>query len=184
MIRTYQGISPRLGARAYVDEQASVIGDVSLGEDASVWPMAVVRGDVNRIVVGARSNVQDGAVLHATHDGPFTPGGLPLQIGEDVTIGHLAVLHACTVGNRVLIGMHATILDDAVVEDDVILAAGSLVPPGKRLNSGYLYRGAPATQARMLTAKELEHLRYSAAHYVRLKARHLESGQPNGGMAE
>jgi len=173
MLRSYQGVAPRLGARVYVDQQGSVIGDVALGDDASVWPMAVLRGDVNRIVVGARSNVQDGAVLHVTHDGPFSPGGVPLLIGDDVTVGHLAMLHACTIGNRVLIGMHATVLDQAVIEDEVLLAAGSVVPPGKRLQSGWLYRGSPAAPARALTPREIEQLHYSAAHYVRLKDRYL-----------
>jgi carbonic anhydrase/acetyltransferase-like protein (isoleucine patch superfamily) len=174
MLRPYQGILPKLGEQVYVDQQCAVIGDVTLGDNCSVWPMAVVRGDVNRIVIGARSNVQDGALLHVTHDGPYTPGGVPLLIGEDVTIGHLAILHACTIGNRVLIGMHATVLDRVVIEDDVLLAAGSVVPPGKRLASGHLYRGSPATAARELTASEIEHLRYSAAHYVRLKNRYLQ----------
>jgi carbonic anhydrase/acetyltransferase-like protein (isoleucine patch superfamily) len=135
--------------------------------------MAVLRGDVNRIVLGARTNVQDGAVLHVTHDGPYSPGGVPLLIGDDVTVGHLAILHACTIGSRVLIGMHATVLDNAVIEDDVLLAAGSVVAPGKHLKSGHLYRGSPAVAARPLTAKEIEQLQYSAAHYVRLKNRYL-----------
>jgi carbonic anhydrase/acetyltransferase-like protein (isoleucine patch superfamily) len=174
MIRSYQGILPKLGNGVYIDEQSSVIGDVTMGEDCSVWPMAVVRGDVNRIVIGARTNVQDASVLHVTHDGPYTPGGVPLLIGDDVTVGHCAILHACTVGNRVLIGMHATVLDNVVIEDEVLIAAGSVVPPGKRLASGHLYRGSPATPARPLTPREIEHLRYSAAHYVRLKNRYLQ----------
>lgn len=173
MIRPYLDTLPTLHAGAWVDDSAQVIGDVVLGEDASVWPMAVVRGDVNFIRIGARSNVQDGAVLHVTHDGPYTPGGAPLVIGDDVTIGHGAILHACTVGHRCLIGMGARVLDEAVIEDEVFVAAGSLVAPGKRLVSGHLYRGSPATQARPLSAQEIEQLRYSAAHYVRLKNRYL-----------
>lgn len=173
MLRPFEGIHPQLGRGVYVDPQCSIIGDVTLGDDVSVWPMAVLRGDVNRILVGARTSVQDGAVLHVTHDGPYTPGGMPLVIGEDVTIGHAAVLHACTVGNRVLIGMHAVVLDKVVIEDDVLLAANSMVPPGKRLEGGWLYRGAPAMPARRLTDDELANLKYSAAHYVRLKNRYL-----------
>jgi carbonic anhydrase/acetyltransferase-like protein (isoleucine patch superfamily) len=176
MIRRYRNIEPRLGANVYVDEQSCVLGDVVLGDDCSVWPMAVLRGDVNRIVVGHRSNVQDGAVLHVTHDGPYTPGGVPLVIGDDVTIGHAAVLHACTVGNRVLIGMQATVLDKVVIEDDVMLAAGSFVPPGKRLQSGYLYLGSPVQKARPLTPDEIANLKYSAEHYVRVKNSYLSGG--------
>lgn len=174
MIRSYRDHVPRLGAQVYVDAQACVIGDVTLGDDVSVWPMAVLRGDVNRITVGPRTSVQDGSVLHVTHDGPYSPGGVALAIGADVTIGHAVILHACTVGDRCLVGMGARVLDRAVLEDDVFLAAGALVPPGKRLRSGWLYRGAPATAARALTTSELEQLRYSAAHYVRLKDHYLQ----------
>jgi carbonic anhydrase/acetyltransferase-like protein (isoleucine patch superfamily) len=169
MIRPYLDKLPTLSAGVWIDESALVIGDVILGQDASVWPMAVVRGDVNFIRIGARSNVQDGAVLHITHDGPYTPGGAPLVIGDDVTIGHGAILHACTVGNRCLIGMGARVLDEVVIEDEVFVAAGSLVSPGKRLQSGFLYRGSPATQARPLSPEEIDQLKYSAEHYVRLK---------------
>jgi carbonic anhydrase/acetyltransferase-like protein (isoleucine patch superfamily) len=133
----------------------------------------VLRGDVNEIEIGARTNVQDGSVLHVTHDGPYSPGGRPLIVGDDVTVGHAVTLHACTVGDRCLIGMNSCILDGAVLEPDVMLAAGSLVSPGKRLESGALYRGSPARRARDLTEQELEMLRYSAAHYVRLKDKYL-----------
>lgn len=174
MIRAYRGALPRLGNSVYIDEQACVIGDVELGDDASIWPMAVVRGDVNAIRIGARSNVQDGAVLHVSHDGPLLAGGAALIIGDDVTIGHQAILHGCTVGNRCLIGMGAKILDRAVVEDDVFIAAGALVAPGKRLESGWLYRGSPAVAARRLSEQELSNLAYSAAHYVRVKNNYLQ----------
>ncbi len=172
MIRRYQGITPTLGRDVFVDELALVSGDVTLGDDASVWPFAVLRGDVNRIVVGARSNIQDNAVVHVTHDGPYTPGGVPTLIGDDVTVGHAAVLHACTIGNRVLIGMGAIVLDRVVIEDDVMVGAGSLVSPGKRLKSGWLYRGSPAVAARELSADEIAALRYSADNYVRVKDKH------------
>ncbi|SEP89856.1 Carbonic anhydrase or acetyltransferase, isoleucine patch superfamily [Solimonas aquatica] len=174
MIRAYLGTQPQLAAGVYVDPQAAVIGAVRLGEDASVWPFASVRGDVHRIEIGARTNVQDNAVLHVTHDGPYSPGGVPLLIGEDVTIGHGVILHACTVGDRCLIGMGSIVLDRAVIEDEVLLAAGSTVPPGKRLESGWLYRGAPATQARRLSESEIAHFRYSAAHYVKIKNHYLQ----------
>jgi carbonic anhydrase/acetyltransferase-like protein (isoleucine patch superfamily) len=174
-IRPYEGILPTLGARVYVDPQSCVIGRVTLGDDASVWPMAVARGDVNTISVGARTSVQDGAVLHVTHDGPYTPGGLPLVIGDEVTIGHKAVLHACTIGNRCLVGMGAIVLDGAFVEDEVMIAAGAVVPPRKRLPSRTLWVGNPARQLRVLTDREVENLRYSARHYVKVKDRYLRS---------
>jgi len=163
-----------VGARAWIDPSAVVIGRVDIGEDASLWPTAVARGDVNFIRIGPRSNIQDGSVLHVTHDGPYSPGGLPLLIGEEVTVGHRVMLHACTVGDRCLLGMSSTVMDGAVLEDEVLLAAGSLVPPGKRLAAKSLYRGSPARRVRALSAEELEMLRYSAAHYVRLKERYRQ----------
>lgn len=173
MLRPYQGVMPTLAPGAYVDEQACVIGDVHLGTDASVWPFAAVRGDVNRIRIGARTNVQDNAVLHVTHDGPYTPGGADLIIGDDVTIGHGVILHACHLGQRVLVGMGSIVLDNVQVEDEVFIAAGSLVTPGKVLKSGWLYAGQPAKPVRELRQAEIENLRYSAEHYVRVKNRYL-----------
>lgn len=172
-IRNYEKYAPDLGEGVYIDPTALVIGRAKLADDVSVWPMSVVRGDVNSIEIGARSNIQDASVLHVTHDGPYTEGGIPLIIGSDVTVGHRVTLHACTVGDRCLIGMSATVMDGAVIENDVLLGAGSLVPPGKRLAAGFLYRGSPVQQVRALSEKELEMLRYSAAHYVRLKDRYL-----------
>lgn len=164
---------PDLGERVYVDPAAVVVGRVELGDDVSIWPMSVVRGDVNFIRIGACTNIQDACVLHVTHDGPYSPGGLPLVVGREVTVGHRVTLHACTVGDRCLIGIGAIVLDGAVLEDDVFLAAGSLVSPGKRLLSGHLYRGAPARQVRALRGEEIEQLRYSAGHYVKIKDHYL-----------
>jgi len=175
-VRPFEGRLPELGQRVHVDPQALLIGAVTVGDDASFWPFVVARGDVNRIAVGARTNVQDNSVLHVTHDGPWSPGGRPLLIGADVTVGHQCVLHACTIGDRVLVGMGSIVMDGAVVEDDVLIAAGSLVAPNKRLERGHLYAGRPATQVRTLTGAELEMLRYSAEHYVRLKDRHRTVG--------
>jgi carbonic anhydrase/acetyltransferase-like protein (isoleucine patch superfamily) len=175
-LRDYQGVSPVLGARVYIDECALVIGRVTLGDDASVWPFAVARGDVNRIEIGARTNIQDGSVLHVVNDGPSTPGGLPLIIGEDVTVGHKAMLHAARIGHRCLIGMAAVVLDGAVIEDEVIVAAGSVVPPGKHLASRGLYLGNPAKRVRELTSMEIERLLYSARHYVKIKDNHRQDG--------
>jgi len=175
-IRSYTGIQPAIGQRVYIDDSAVVIGKVSLADDASLWPMAVARGDVNSISVGPRSNIQDLSMLHVTHDGPYSPGGMPLRIGADVTVGHKCILHACDIGDRCLIGMGSIVMDAAVVESDVLLGAGSLVSPGKRLESGYLYRGSPAQKVRALTDAEREMLLYSAQHYVRMKDRYLAGG--------
>lgn len=172
-IRAFNGIVPRLGANAYVDADALVIGDVELGEDASIWPGAVVRGDVQRIRVGARSSIQDGAVLHVTHDGPYTPGGSPLLIGADVTVGHAAVLHACTVEDACLIGIHATLLDGAVVRRHSMIGAGAMLSPGKVVGEGELWLGNPARFTRKLSDEEIERLYYSAQNYVRLKDQYL-----------
>lgn len=177
-IEPYQGTYPVIGERVYVHPAAVVIGEVSLGDDSSIWPTAVARGDVQAIRIGSRTSIQDGTVLHVTHDGPSAPGGRALIIGDDVTVGHRVTLHACTIGNCCLIGIGAIVLDDAIVEDEVLLAAGSLVPPGKRLEKGGLYRGIPATRARDLTEQEIEGLRYSAAHYVRVKDSYLTDPNP------
>ena len=173
-IRSFQNKVPSQGERVFVDPASTVIGEVALGDDSSVWPGAVVRGDMHRIVIGARTSVQDNAVLHITHDSAFNPGGFPLTLGDDVTVGHQAMLHGCTLGDRVMIGMQTMIMDGAVVESDVMLAAGSLVSPGKRLASGWLYRGRPARAVRELTAKEIEFLPYVAGNYVKLKDQYLD----------
>lgn len=165
-IRAYLNHVPQLGERVYVDEAAVVIGKVNLADEVSIWCGAVVRGDVNTIQIGKRSNVQDGSVLHVTGGSANHPAGSPLIIGEDVTIGHHVTLHGCTIGNRVLVGMGAIVLDDAVIEDEVIIGAGSLVPPRKRLQSGLMYMGSPAKAVRELTEAEKAFLRQSAQNYV------------------
>lgn len=173
VLRTFKGKHPRLGDKVYVDPTAVVIGDVTLGDDVSVWPTVVIRGDVESIRIGAGSNVQDGSVLHVSHAGDYSPSGHRLLIGKGVTIGHRAVVHGCTVGNYCLIGIGAIIMDGAVLEDYVMLAAGALVSPGKTLESGYLYVGAPAKPVRALNDSEKAFLEYSYQHYVRLKDRYL-----------
>lgn len=172
-LRPFGGHQPVIGERVLIDPSAVVLGEVELGDDVSVWPTAVVRGDMHWIRVGARSSVQDGSVLHITHAGPYNADGWPLDIGSEVTIGHNATLHGCRVGNRVLVGMGATVMDGAVVEDDVVIAAGALVTPGKHLASGYLYAGTPARQMRALSEREMGFFSYSADNYVHLKDRHL-----------
>ncbi len=173
-IRHVLGVTPKLGERVMVDPTAVVMGDVRLGDDVSVWPHAAMRGDVQIIRIGARTNIQDGTVLHVTHDGPYNPGGFPLQIGEDVTIGHRALLHGCKVGDRVLVGMGAIIMDNVTVEDHVMIAAGALVTPGKRLRTRTLFAGSPAREVRPLTEQEVEFIPYSAQGYVSLKQRYLD----------
>ncbi|MCC6208635.1 MAG: gamma carbonic anhydrase family protein [Gammaproteobacteria bacterium] len=172
-LRGFSGKIPLLGARAFVDATALALGDVVLGDDASLWPMAVARGDVQAIRIGARTNIQDGSILHVTQDNRFNPGGRALIVGDDVTVGHGVILHACTVEDLVLVGMGSTVLDGAVIQRRVMIGAGSLVPPNKVLESGYLYLGNPVKQARPLTEKELEYLEFSARHYVELKNHHL-----------
>ncbi len=174
MIRRFLDWTPQIAASAWVDDQATVIGQVRIGEESSIWPQVVVRGDIQRIEIGARSNIQDGSVLHVTHDSQYVPGGSPLLIGDEVTVGHNATLHACTIGDRCLIGMGSIVLDKAVLEAGVMLGAGALVPPGKTLEGGYLWVGAPARRSRLLSDKEREYLRYSASHYVKLMRQHTE----------
>lgn len=174
-LRSFEDHTPRVTQPEWIDPTALVIGDVVIGEQSSVWPMAVLRGDVQAIRIGARSNIQDGAIVHVTHDGPYSPGGYATTIGDDVTVGHRAIIHACRLGNRVLVGMGAIIMDGAEIGDDVILGAGALVPPGKALESGYLYVGSPARAQRALTADEYELLTYSAAHYTANARRHAAS---------
>ena len=176
MNKTYSFLNtyPTLGERVYIHEMAAVIGNVTLGHDVSVWPMATIRGDVNTIEIGAYSNVQDGAVLHVTHDGPYSQGGHALKIGEGVTIGHKVLLHGCTIENYCLIGMGSIVMDGVIIEDYVLLAAGSVVPPGKRLETKSLYLGNPAKKIRDLNDTEVEQLIYSAKHYVRLKDKYLD----------
>ncbi len=175
-LRSFKGVLPTLGERVYVDPAATVIGAVQLGDDASIWPGAVLRGDVHFIRVGARSNVQDGSIVHVTHDGPYSPGGLPTLIGTDVTIGHAAVIHACTIEDCCLIGMHASVLDGAVVRKYGFVGAGSLIPPGKVVGERELWLGNPARFVRLLSDRQIEQLHYSAAHYVRLKDDYLLAG--------
>jgi len=175
MIRSFESTSPQIAESAYIDEAALVIGDVEIGEDSSVWPMCVIRGDIHHIHIGESTNIQDGSVLHVTHDSEYKPGGSPLLIGDEVTVGHQVTLHACTIGDRCLIGMGSIILDDAIIETGALVGAGSLVNPGKHIEGGYLWLGRPARRVRQLTEKEKAYLKYSAAHYVKLQHRHQVS---------
>ena len=176
-IRSYMGFNPRIGDRAFVDSSAVVIGNVVLGVDSSVWPLAAIRGDVHSIRIGDRTNVQDGSVLHVTSPDSFGPDGFPLNVGSDVTVGHRAILHGCTIHDRVLIGMGAIVMDGAVIESDVVLGGGSVVSPGKTLTSGGLYVGSPAQRVRDLRQEEIDFLLDSASHYAKLKDLHLNSSE-------
>ncbi|EKK4083370.1 gamma carbonic anhydrase family protein [Cronobacter dublinensis] len=173
VLRPYKNTFPQTGQRVMVDCSSVVIGDVRMADDVGVWPLVVIRGDVNYVSVGARTNIQDGSVLHVTHKSSYNPDGNPLLIGEDVTVGHKVMLHGCTIGNRVLVGMGSIVLDGAIIEDDVMIGAGSLVPQNKRLESGYLYLGSPVKQIRPLKEAEREGLRYSANNYVKWKDEYL-----------
>jgi len=172
-IRPYKGILPSLGSDIYIDNSAVLVGDITLSADVSIWPLVAARGDVNTITIGARTNIQDGSVLHVTRKSPSNPQGNPLIIGADVTVGHKCMLHGCQLGNRILVGMGAIIMDGVVVEDDVFIGAGSLVPPNKTLVSGYLYVGNPVKQVRPLKDSEATFLKQSAINYVELKNDYL-----------
>lgn len=172
--------TPDFGARVWVHPAATVIGRVVIGADSSVWPGAVIRGDVNFIRIGARTSIQDGSILHVASDRLAGGGGIPLIVGDDCTVGHRVILHACTVGNRCLIGMGAIVMDGAVIGDEVIVAAGALVPAGKQLPPRTLWVGSPARQARALTEKEVAYLAESAAHYVALKGEYLAAAPTAG----
>jgi len=169
----YLDTYPRLGEHAYLHESAQLVGDVTIGDDASIWCNAVLRGDVNRIVIGRASNFQDFSMGHVAHKSESKPAGSPLLIGDFVTVGHSVILHGCTIGDECLVGMGSIVMDDAVIQPRVMLGAGSLVSPGKVLESGFLYVGRPAVKVRPLDAKEIAYLRYSAEHYVRVKNNHL-----------
>ncbi|MEJ2059865.1 MAG: gamma carbonic anhydrase family protein [Gammaproteobacteria bacterium] len=171
-LRPFESRTPQIAATAFVDDTAVVCGDVTLGEDSSIWPLCVLRGDIHTIRIGACSNIQDGCVLHVSHDSEYVPGGHPLTVGNEVTIGHNVTLHGCTVEDRCLVGMGSIVLDGAVIRSGAMVGAGSLVAPGHELEGGYLWLGSPARRVRPLTDKEKDYLTYSAAHYVRLKNRH------------
>ena len=172
-LRSYKGIEPLIGERVYIDITSVLVGDISIGNDSSIWPLVAARGDVNHIHIGERTNIQDGSVLHVTHKNTQNPSGYPLIIGNDVTIGHKVMLHGCTIKNRVLVGMGSIVLDGVVIEEEVMIGAGSLVPPGKILESGYLYVGSPVKQARPLNDNERAFLQKSADNYVQNKEDYL-----------
>jgi carbonic anhydrase/acetyltransferase-like protein (isoleucine patch superfamily) len=175
-LASYLGVSPQLETGVYVHPSAQIIGDATLGAQASVWCNAVIRADVNHVRIGTGSNIQDFAMCHVSHKNEKKPLGSPLIIGNYVTIAHSVILHGCTIGDETLIGMGTIVMDDVVIGNHVMVGAGSLVPQGKHLESGFLYLGRPAEKVRALSAAEIAHLRYSAEHYIRVKNNYLAEG--------
>ena len=174
-IQSFHGHFPQVEAGVYVHHSATVIGHVNLGENVSVWPGAVIRGDINFIKIGAGSNIQDCAVLHVNHQSAYDPAGSPLIIGSNVTIGHSVILHGCTIEEESLIGMGSIVMDKVVVQKNVLIAAGSLVPEGKVLETGYLYMGSPVKKIRALTVNEIAFFMVSAQNYIQLKNEYLKT---------
>lgn len=174
-IRPYQNITPSIGDFCYIDESSIIIGDVTIGKDSSIWPLVAIRADVNSIHIGSNTNIQDGSVLHVTHDGPYdyNQGGYALTIGSNVTVGHNVILHGCTIADNCIIGMGSTIMDGVVIKPNTIIGAGSLVSPGKKLETGCLYVGRPVKKVRELNSEEIESIQYSANHYLTLKNTYL-----------
>ena len=173
-IRNFEDKQPQIHPTTFIDDTALVLGDVHIGENSSIWPMTVIRGDVNTIQIGAFTNIQDNSVLHVTHDGPYNAGGYDLKIGNNVTVGHRVILHGCHIGDSCLIGMGATIMDGVIVEPNNLIGAGSLITPNKHLESGYLWMGSPARKIRKLTDEEIESIDYSAKNYSELKDQHKQ----------
>jgi len=171
-IRKFESKQPRIHSTTFIDNTALVLGDVQIGENSSIWPFTVIRGDVNTIQIGNNTNIQDNSVLHVTHDGPYNPGGFDLKVGNNITVGHRVILHGCHIGDSCLIGMGSTIMDGVIIESHNIIGAGSLVTPNKHLESGYLWMGSPARKIRKLTDEEIESIEYSALNYVKLKNQH------------
>ena len=169
MIAAWQGHRPAIDSPAFLAPSADIIGRVTIGADSSIWYQTVLRGDVEEIVIGARSNIQDHCTLHTSE------GVTPCVVGDDVTIGHRVILHGCTIGDGALIGMGAVVMDRAVVEPGCLVAAGALVTEGKVLKSGWLYAGAPAKERRPLTEEERAFLQRSAQHYVAVARQHRDS---------
>src|SRR3954466_13256511 len=174
LIKPFEGIMPKIAPDAFIAETAVVIGDVEIAAAASIWYGCVLRGDSNRIRIGARTNIQDGTVIHVNHEREGA-AGTTTTIGADVTVGHMALLHACTLEDGSFVGMKACLMDGVVVEGGAMVAAGALVTPGKRIKKGELWAGSPAKLMRPLTDKEIAYFAYSAQHYADLAASYREN---------
>jgi carbonic anhydrase/acetyltransferase-like protein (isoleucine patch superfamily) len=169
IIRPYKNITPKIDATAFLAENVSIIGDVEIGADTGIWYGCVLRGDVNDIKIGKRTNIQDGTVIHTSL------GVQGTYIGDDVTVGHMALLHACTIGNKAFIGMQSLIMDEVIVEDEAMVAAGSMVTPRKRIPRHQLWGGRPARYMRDMTPEEIEYLQISADRYAALAQEYKSS---------
>ena len=172
---SFGGKSPRVDPTAFVAPGAQLIGNIEIGPEASIWYNCVLRGDVNRIQIGARSNIQDGSVIHVDSPKPGNEEGLPTLIGEDVLIGHLAMVHGCVLHDRAFVGLGSIVMDGCVIESDAMLAAGAMLTPGKRILSGQLWAGRPAKYVRDLTPQELAGQQLGVRHYVELAKAHAEA---------
>ncbi|MAJ81356.1 MAG: gamma carbonic anhydrase family protein [Legionellales bacterium] len=172
MIRTFKTFKPEIDKKAYIDETALIIGQCIIGADTSIWPMCVLRGDVHEIIIGKGTNIQDGCIIHCASSTLTPPSGRGTYVGDNVTVGHGVILHACTSEDNVLIGMGSTIMDDAHIEENVIIGANSLVSQGQVLRSGHLYFGSPCKERRALTQEEIAYIALSATHYVDLAKEH------------
>lgn len=175
-----RGKEPRIHPSAYIAPGCRIIGDVEIGPEASIWYNCVIRGDVNRIVIGARSNIQDGTVIHCDSPDPRHPAGFPTLIGDDVLVGHMVMLHGCTLENRAFVGLGAVVMNAAVIESDGMLAAGALLTPGKRIGARQLWGGRPAVYMRELTDQALVEMQLGVAHYVANGRAHSEALMANG----
>jgi carbonic anhydrase/acetyltransferase-like protein (isoleucine patch superfamily) len=162
----FRGKTPRIHDSAFIAPGCRIVGDVEIGAEASVWYNCVIRGDVNRVVIGARSNIQDGTVIHCDSPDPRRPEGFPTLIGDDVLIGHLAMIHGCTIHDRGFVGLSTTVMNGCVIESDGMLAAGALLTPGKRIGARQLWGGRPAAYMRDLTEAALAEMQLGVAHYV------------------
>lgn len=167
-LEPYQNIYPEIAGGAFVHSTACIIGQVTIATDSSIWPYCVLRGDVEAICVGAQTNIQDGTIIHTTHAGPFTEAGRATHVGDQVTVGHRCILHACTIEDRAFIGMNTTILDGAIIRSGAMIGANSLITSGQDITGGYLWLGQPARKNRPLTQAEQDYIVYSAEHYDRI----------------
>ena len=172
---SFGGRTPLIDPTAFVAPGAQLIGDIEIGPEASIWYNCVLRGDVNRIRIGARTNIQDGSVLHVDSPRPGHPDGHPTIIGEDVLIGHLAMVHGCILRDRAFVGLGAIVMDGCEIESDAMLAAGAMLTPGKRIPGGQLWAGRPAKYVRDLSDADLQGMRAGVAHYVELARAHAEA---------
>lgn len=167
LILPYKGVMPKIHETAFIAENAVIIGDVEIGEGSGIWYNCVLRGDVNNIVIGARTNIQDGTVIHVSSEGQGS------YVGDNVTVGHMALIHACTIENNAFIGMKSCIMDDSYVEENAMVAAGALITPGKRVKSRELWAGSPAKFMRALTDANIKGFAHSATHYYDLSRDYL-----------